>query len=177
MISLEETYQLVKDAHGDQVDKIGKPYIGHLVAVSNALAPFGKGMQMAGLLHDVIEDTDQTVRSLREAGVPSGITNIVLRVTKTDRNESYADAVGRAAGTYQSALLKIADNAHNSQPARLAMIKDDATMERLARKYRTAREILWAEVLPDDIRTVVRKLNPSLLTLLKDYPGGSNWPT
>jgi hypothetical protein len=38
--------------------------------IAEALAPFGPSLQMAGWLHDILEDTRWTADELREAGVP-----------------------------------------------------------------------------------------------------------
>lgn len=51
-------------AHGDQ--KYGdQPYIKHLDAVVELLAPFGEQAQIIGYLHDVVEDTDVSLDAIR----------------------------------------------------------------------------------------------------------------
>lgn len=52
-------------AHGDQMYG-DQPYVFHLDAVVGLLAPFGDQAQVAGYLHDVVEDTDVPLQKVRE---------------------------------------------------------------------------------------------------------------
>ncbi|MCE9529553.1 MAG: HD domain-containing protein [Planctomycetes bacterium] len=52
-------------AHGDQMYG-DQPYVFHLDAVVALLAPFGDHAQIAGYLHDVVEDTDVSVQKVQE---------------------------------------------------------------------------------------------------------------
>src|SRR5689334_6061458 len=52
-------------AHGDQMYG-DQPYIVHLDAVVAVLAAFGDEVQIAGYLHDVVEDTDVPLEKVRE---------------------------------------------------------------------------------------------------------------
>ena len=52
-------------AHGDQ--RYGDhPYAFHLDAVAELLAPFGEEAQIAGYLHDIVEDTETSIDEVRE---------------------------------------------------------------------------------------------------------------
>jgi len=57
-------------AHKDQFDKNGVPYIEHARAVSAGLAAFSERVLVAGLLHDVVEDTPLTLEELSARGCP-----------------------------------------------------------------------------------------------------------
>ncbi|MFI9724420.1 HD domain-containing protein [Streptomyces sp. NPDC052396] len=167
MKSVREVEALAHDAHTGQVDKIGVPYIEHVRAVAAGLVPFGDELVMAGLLHDVIEDTDWTAERLRAAGVPSRVVRIVEAVTN-EAGLTYAEKIRRITGDAQATLVKIADNAHNSRPERAAQLPPEKR-DRLAAKYRTARAVLWPAVNRDDIETIVRIVNPSLLMELDEH--------
>ncbi|MFF4410528.1 HD domain-containing protein [Streptomyces sp. NPDC001262] len=167
MKSVREVEALVHDAHTGQVDKIGVPYVEHVRAVAAGLAPFGDELVMAGLLHDVIEDTDWTAERLRAVGVPSRAVQIVEAVTN-ETGLTYAEKIRRITGDAQATLVKIADNAHNSRPERAARLPREKR-ERLAAKYRAARTVLWPAAHRDDIETIVRIVNPSLLTELDEH--------
>ncbi len=52
-------------AHGDQMYG-DQPYVFHLDAVVGLLTPFGDQAQIAGYLHDVVEDTDVSLQKGRE---------------------------------------------------------------------------------------------------------------
>ncbi|KQX27539.1 phosphohydrolase [Streptomyces sp. Root63] len=165
--TVAEVDALASAAHAGQVDKIGVPYIKHVRAVAAGLAPFGDHLVMAGLLHDVIEDTDWTAERLREAGVPDHVVALVEAVTN-ERGVPYEEKVARITGRGRGAVrLKIADNAHNSHPDRAAQLPEEKRT-RLAAKYRAARDILWPAADDRDIETIVRIVNPSLLDELRE---------
>ncbi|MEU6388118.1 HD domain-containing protein [Streptomyces sp. NPDC046939] len=161
MNSVEDVDALAARAHHGQVDKVGVPYIEHVRAVAAGLVPFGEELVMAGLLHDVLEDTDWTAEGLLGAGVPAGVVDIV-RVVTNQAGTEYAEKVRRITGDPRATLVKIADNAHNSRQDRAARLPRDE-QERLAAKYRAARAVLWAAADPRDVETIVRVVNPSLL--------------
>lgn len=158
---------LAAAAHVGQFDKIGVPYIEHVRAVAAGLAPFGNDLVMAGLLHDVIEDTEWTAEQLRDAGVSDHVVALVEAVTN-ERGVPYEEKVARITGRGRDAvLLKVADNAHNSHPDRAVKLSEEQRT-RLAAKYRAARNILWPAVEDRDIETIVRIVNPSLLDELRE---------
>ncbi|MCC2274498.1 HD domain-containing protein [Streptomyces sp. ET3-23] len=167
MKSVREVETLAHDAHAGQVDKTGVPYIEHVRAVAAGLAPFGEELVMAGLLHDVIEDTDWTAGRLRAAGVPPRVVRIVEAVTN-EAGLTYTEKIRRITGDAPATLVKIADNAHNSRPERAARLPQEQR-DRLAAKYRAARDVLWPAANRDDIEGIVRIVNPSLLTELDEH--------
>ncbi|WP_051855555.1 HD domain-containing protein [Streptomyces sp. NRRL B-1347] len=167
MKSVSEVEHLAACAHAGQVDKVGVPYIEHVRAVAAGLAPLGEELVKAGLLHDVLEDTDWTAQGLREAGIPARVVEIVEAVTNVP-GMPYEEKIARITTDPQALLVKIADNAHNSHPDRAAQLPQDKR-ERLARKYRSARAQLWPAARPEDIEAIVRIINPSLLTELSTH--------
>lgn len=140
MITLAEASALAARAHAGQVDKAGHSYTEHIFAVRDALRPYGVDAQIAGVLHDVIEDTDWTAADLRAAGVPSHVVEAVEAVTRRP-GETYMDLVRRAAAHPLGRLVKLADNRHNSDEARLALLPDEQA-KRLRARYARAREAL-----------------------------------
>ena len=63
----------------NKVDKAGEPYVCHLIRVSERLKePIEK---VAGLLHDILEDTDIAEKDLIEVGIPLEVIEIVRLVT------------------------------------------------------------------------------------------------
>lgn len=156
---------LAAQAHEGQTDKLGVPYIEHARAVAAGVAPFGEDLLMAGLLHDVIEDTDWTAEALIAAGVPEQVVSIVQAVTNVPGG-SYQEKIKKIAGNRQATLVKIADNAHNSRPDRLAAL-DEKIRARLEKKYSEARKILWGAVRPEEIESILTTVNPDLLGELR----------
>lgn len=113
MITVAEVDALAARAHAGQLDKIGVDYIEHPRAVAAGLEPFGDELVMAGLLHDVLEDTDVTAADLLAAGVLESVMRIVEAVTNTP-GELYEVKMRRIAADRDACLVKIADNASNS---------------------------------------------------------------
>lgn len=142
MITLDEASALAKTAHAGQVDKAGNPYYLHVFAVRDALAEHGIDAQIAGVLHDVIEDTGITADELRAAGVPDHVVRAVESVTRRP-DETYMELIARAAADPLGRLVKLADNHHNSDEARLALLPADKAAG-LRERYRKAREVLEA---------------------------------
>jgi len=164
MLTLADVDALAAQAHAGQVDKIGVPYIEHVRAVAAGVAPFGTGLQMAALLHDVLEDTELTSDDLLRAGVPFSVVATVRRVTKAP-GVAYRAMLQQITTDHSATLLKISDNAHNSDPARAARLSEPER-RRLADRYRSAREVLWPAASAEDIRRIVELVNPSLLAEL-----------
>lgn len=163
-LTLTEVDAFAVEAYAGLVDKIGVPYIEHVRAVAAGVTPFGVGLRMAALLHDVLEDTALTSDDLLRAGVPFGVVATVRRVTRAP-GVAYRAMLQQITTDHGATLLKIADNAHNSVPTRAARL-EESERRRLADRYRSAREILWPAAAAEDVRTIVEIVNPSLLSEL-----------
>ncbi|MFE4856689.1 HD domain-containing protein [Streptomyces sp. NPDC056670] len=161
MRTVAEADDFASRAHEGQVDKLGVPYVEHVRAVAAGLVPFGDDLVMAGLLHDVIEDTGWTAERLRAAGVPPQVVSVVEAVTNQD-GVPYETKIRRITADRDATLVKIADNAHNSRPDRTAGLPLDLRT-RLAVKYRAARDLLWTAVDERDVEAIVAIVNPGLL--------------
>ena len=143
MLYTDQTRRAMKlcfEAHRDQTDRSGLPYVFH---------PFHLAEQMpdevttvAALLHDVVEDTEYTLEDLRAMGFPAAAIEAVALLTHDDA-EPYLDYVARVKQNPVAAAVKLADLRHNSDLTRLERVgpKD---LER-AEKYRRAIELLQAE--------------------------------
>ena len=125
--------QIAFDAHREQVDKSGLPYVFH---------PFHLAEQMqdeltvcTALLHDVIEDTPMTLKELAEAGFPKEVLDALALLTHDDAIP-YMDYVKKIAENSIAKAVKLADLAHNSDLSRLDTV-DDYALTRV-RKYRDA---------------------------------------
>jgi GTP pyrophosphokinase len=85
---IKRAYATAKKAHAGKKRKSGKPYIQHPLSVAFLLAEIGMDPDTvaAGLLHDVIEDSDLDLASLEHQFSPQ-IANLVDGVTKLDQIE------------------------------------------------------------------------------------------
>lgn len=122
---IEKAYEFAKTSHGDQKRKSGEPYIIHPLHTALILADLelDKESIMAGLLHDVMEDTKVTrVQMIQEFG--EEVTDLVDGVTKLTKLDYDADKVEEQAENLRKMflamakdirviLIKLADRLHN----------------------------------------------------------------
>jgi len=85
---VKRAYAVAKQAHASQTRKSGEPYIQHPLAVALLLADIGMDPDSiaAGLLHDVVEDTDVDLERLRQEFGPH-VASLVDGVTKLEQIE------------------------------------------------------------------------------------------
>lgn len=136
--TLDDAVALARRAHQGQADKLGSPYIEHPLRVMHRLT--GEFERMAGVLHDVLEDTEITAADLRAAGCPEPVIAAVRALTKPT-GESLAESMARAGVDPIAAAVKRADLADNADPNRLALL-DASTAGRLRRKYAESLQLL-----------------------------------
>jgi (p)ppGpp synthase/HD superfamily hydrolase len=140
--NLESADKLAAAVHREQVDKGGAPYVLHVRAVAEIARRNGADeyQQMAGLLHDSVEDEGCTVEQLQDLGVPARVLELVDALThrKTEDDDEYLSRLARTPG---AVLIKRADIENNSDPVRRAHL-DEKTQERLTAKYARYLEIL-----------------------------------
>ncbi len=119
-----KAYEIARSLHDGQFRKSGEPYIIHPVAVAKILAQFGMDNEtvIAGLLHDVVEDTRYTREQLAE-DFDEKIADLVEGVTKLT-NISYDSSEAAQAENFRKMFLamskdirvlivKLADRLHN----------------------------------------------------------------
>lgn len=133
---------LARRVHAGQTDKAGRPYAEHLAAVAAGVAAHGGSREQiaAAWLHDAVEDGRLSREWLAASALPRAVKDIVLAVTKLPGEDprEYAERILAVPG---ARLVKEADLAHNSDPARLAVL-GPATRERLTAKYGRIRALL-----------------------------------
>lgn len=125
------------NAHKDQVDKAGMPYVYHPFWVAEQMTT--EAETCVALLHDVVEDTEVTLDDLAKAGFPEEVLE-ALRLMTHDPATPYMEYVGEIRKNPIARRVKLADLTHNSNPDRLDAI-DEKTKARLE-KYRQAKELL-----------------------------------
>ncbi|MCX5382433.1 HD domain-containing protein [Streptomyces sp. NBC_00083] len=142
MMTLAEVETAARAAHAGQRDKAGRPYTEHLAAVAEGVRARGGSEDQikAAWLHDAIEDDALSLQWLESAELPARVKELVLAMTKLPGEplESYARRIRSTEGAL---LIKESDLAHNTDPARLAVL-DAATRARLTAKYAEVRRLL-----------------------------------
>lgn len=138
---ISKAMKLAYKAHEAQVDKGGQTYILHPLTVAMTLASQGydEDTIIAGLLHDVIEDTPYSFEDLQTMGIHTPVID-ALRLLTHDKDTDYMDYVRKVKVNPIAKAVKMADLLHNSDRSRLTVIteKDE---QRLA-KYERAITIL-----------------------------------
>lgn len=135
--TIEETIDFIKLAHWGQIDKAGKPYHEHPIAVMGRL-PEDSPLEwkLAALLHDVIEDTGHTRATLSAAGFSDDVLDIVDLVTITDKLIPYPTKIRSIidSGNEGAIRVKFADMTENTSPSRMNHLPEDEQLE-LRQKY------------------------------------------
>lgn len=126
------------DAHKDQVDKSGVPYVFHPMHVAEQMED--ELTTCAALLHDVQEDTSITEQELREAGIPEAVLG-ALRLLTHAEGVTYLEYVRAAKANPIARAVKRADLLHNSDLTRLGREPNAADLERVE-KYQKALDLL-----------------------------------
>ena len=116
---VRQAIQFAAIRHKDQKDKAGKPYIAHCMRVALAVWHLGEDHFIAGILHDVVEDTATTLDEI-EMLFGKNVRNAVDSVSRREypKKESYEDFVLRSKADPIGRLVKIADLYDNMSPER-----------------------------------------------------------
>ena len=129
---VERAYQIAKKAHESQFRKSGEPYIIHPLEVACNLANLELDIEsiVAGLLHDVVEDTDYTLEDIEQlfnkevALLVDGVTKLgKIQYSSQNRQlqkeeiqaENYRKMFLAMAQDIRVVLIKLADRLHNMQ--------------------------------------------------------------
>lgn len=123
---IRRAYDLADSKHAGILRKSGEPYIHHLIEVAYILAKLQAGPLTitAGLLHDVVEDTDVTVEDIRRefnedvAMIVDSLTKIQrLKLSHRENADKHAEDhrkifIGMARDI-RVIIIKLADRLHN----------------------------------------------------------------
>jgi RelA/SpoT family (p)ppGpp synthetase len=127
---VKRAYEQAVFAHDGQMRVSGEPYIVHCVEVARMLAGLGLDCRAvaAGLLHDVVEDTDWTVDEVRQrfdaeiAQLVDGVTKLAYidtlsKMGSYDMEDQEAESLRKMflamVDDVRVVLIKLADRLHN----------------------------------------------------------------
>lgn len=133
----KKALKLCFDAHKNQVDKSGMPYVFH---------PFHLAEQMedeittiVALLHDLVEDTDYTFNDLKQMGFSLEVIGALTLMTH-DKSIPYMEYINKIKENPIATAVKLADLKHNSDLSRFDTVDEKAIKRK--EKYTEAIQIL-----------------------------------
>lgn len=143
---LSNAIRFAANAHANQLDKGGAPYILHPIRVMQCCGQFPIEVQAAAVLHDVMEDCGATHLDLQSIGIPDFTIKIVAQLTK-GKKEPYDDYIGRLIKDRDFNVLTIKkyDLLDNLDHTRLASFteSDQRRMMRYASSYDRVKKALY----------------------------------
>ena len=139
---IEKAYKMASAAHKDQKRRSGEPYIIHPVSVAIILAELelDKESIIAGILHDIVEDTDVTLEQVRQefgdevALLVDGVTKLTQLSYSKDKVEIQAENLRKMflamAKDIRVIVVKLADRLHNMRTLEYMNTKKQAEKSR-----------------------------------------------
>jgi len=145
--TLKKAYNFAVKAHEKQKRDEGSPYIIHPIAVANILTELklDSATIATGLLHDTIEDTHATYKTIEEefgkevADLVDGVTKISEfenQAVSNSKAENFRKLILATSKDIRVLLVKIADRLHN-----MRTIKFVSSQEKQIRKAKETMEI------------------------------------
>lgn len=129
--------KLCFDAHKEQLDKSGIPYVFHPFHLAEQMKT--EETTIVALLHDLVEDTPYTMEDLKAMGFGKAITDAIALMTH-EAGVDYMEYVRSIKNNPIAKAVKLADLAHNSDLTRLDIVDEKALLRR--EKYRKAIALL-----------------------------------
>ena len=111
---------IAAQAHNNQYDRGGKPYILHPLHIMSQLL-FDTQLATIAVLHDVVEDTSWTTNSLHKNGMSYRVVHALDLLTH-DPEDSYEQYIDKICTNYDAIRVKRKDLEHNSDISRLKSV-------------------------------------------------------
>lgn len=130
MIYTEKTKKALRlcfDAHKEQNDKSGLPYVFHPFHLAEQMET--EETTIVALLHDIVEDTNITLAELSEKEFDDAVIEALALLTH-DKDADYMDYVRAIKQNPIAKAVKLADLRHNSDLTRLDVIDEKALKRR-----------------------------------------------
>ena len=133
----KKAMKITYEAHHKQEDKGGVPYVFHPLHLAEQMDD--ETSVTAALLHDLIEDTDVTIKKLYKHGFSDEVIEIVKLLTH-EKDVPYFEYIEKLKSNPVASKIKIADLKHNSDASRYP--EQYKKLPEKLEKYSKALEIL-----------------------------------
>jgi (p)ppGpp synthase/HD superfamily hydrolase len=119
---IEKAIKIAIDAHGNQTDRNGMPYLIHVFNVMSK----GKTIdeKICGILHDVVEKSKWTFDDLLKEGFSEEIVEAVRCLSKKDSDEPYDSYIERVTTNQLAISVKLNDLEDNMDIRRMVEITE-----------------------------------------------------
>jgi (p)ppGpp synthase/HD superfamily hydrolase len=134
---LEKAISIALSAHKGQFDKGGNPYILHPLRVMMDMPTIEE--KIVAVLHDVVEDSNITIQSLKEESFSEEILNAITLLS-INENQSYDEYISNIKKNSLATKVKLADLRDNMDKKRI-LNPTQKDIERL-NKYQIAYKAL-----------------------------------
>ncbi len=134
----KKAMKLCFEAHKDQTDKSGIPYVFHPFHLAEQMET--EETTVVALLHDVVEDTDYTLEDLAGMGFGESVMEALALLTHDDAVD-YMDYVRAIKANPIATAVKLADLRHNSDLSRM----DEVTEKVLERREKYLKAMAFLE--------------------------------
>ena len=153
---IEIALSLAINKHRGQRDSDGAPYILHLIRVMmRCRDPEAK---QAGVLHDILEDTQTNVQELVSAGIDPQVIEAVKRLTHAP-GIPYVQYIESLSMDPIATEVKLADLEDNYSIGRVKYRKEHRTRDaNRLEKYILSHRFLKGELQLDEFRTLMEQL-------------------
>ncbi len=180
--TLSKAYDFAVKVHKDQKRQSGDPYVIHPVAVANILTELklDSATIATGLLHDTIEDTYATYKTIEEqfgkevADLVDGVTKISVfenQAISNSKAENFRKLILAISKDIRVLLVKLADRLHNMRT--LKAIDKEEKRKRIAKEtmeiYAPLADRMGMNRIRDELEDLSFDiLNPEARKMIKD---------
>lgn len=113
---LEKAIEIAERAFEGKTDSRGEPYVNHSIRVMDRMETDDE--KIVAVLHDVVEDSEMTLRDLQEAGFRRELLEAVEQLTKKP-NMTYFDYIEDISGSELATKVKLAEIEDNMDEVRV----------------------------------------------------------
>ena len=122
-MNLKRAIQIATDAHKNQTDRYGAPFLGHVTRVMNAGR--SEDEKIVGVLHDIIEKTEWDLAKLEQESFSKHIIEAVRCLSKTSEEEDYDQLIERVKTNSLAIKVKLNDLTDNMDIKRMNEVKPE----------------------------------------------------